>query len=80
MPQHIVLLRGINLASRNRIAMPELRACLEKAGFKEVATYVQSGNIVLSSRYGPDRVANQVNALLEQRFGIDVAVVMRSRA
>jgi uncharacterized protein (DUF1697 family) len=80
MPQHIVLLRGINLASRNRIAMPELRACLEKAGFKEVATYVQSGNIVLSSRYGPDRVATQVNALLEQRFGIDVAVVVRSRA
>jgi uncharacterized protein (DUF1697 family) len=80
MPQHIVLLRGINLASRNRIAMPELRACLEKAGFKDVATYVQSGNIVLRSPYGPDRVAKQVNELLEHRFGIDVAVVVRSRA
>lgn len=80
MPQHIVLLRGINLASRNRIAMPQLRASLEKAGFKEVATYVQSGNIVLTSRYGPDRVAKQVNALVEQRFGIDVPVLVRSKA
>jgi uncharacterized protein (DUF1697 family) len=80
MPQHIVLLRGINLASRNRIAMPELRACLEEAGFKQVATYVQSGNIVLSSRYGPDRVATQVNELLGQRFGFDIPVVVRSRA
>jgi uncharacterized protein (DUF1697 family) len=78
--RQIVLLRGINLASRNRIAMPELRASLEKAGFKEVATYVQSGNVVLTSRYGPDRVGTEVNALLKQRFGMDVAVLVRSRA
>ncbi|HXN91946.1 MAG TPA: DUF1697 domain-containing protein [Candidatus Sulfotelmatobacter sp.] len=80
MPQHVVLLRGINLGSRNRIAMSELRACLEKAGFKEVATYLQSGNVLLSSGYGPDRVGTKVNALIKQRFGIDVAVLVRSRA
>src|ERR1700674_1980736 len=80
MPQHIALLRGINLGSRNRIAMSELRACLEKAGFKEVATYLQSGNVLLSSGYGPDRVGTKVNALIKQRFGTDVAVLVRSRA
>jgi len=49
MARHIVLLRGINIGSRNRIAMPELRKVLEAAGFDDVRTYVQSGNVVLSS-------------------------------
>jgi len=51
MELHIVLLRGINLARRNRIAMPELRAALEADGFRDVKTYVQSGNIVLASHH-----------------------------
>ena len=49
MARHIVLLRGINIGSRNRIAMPKLREALEAAGFDDVQTYVQSGNVVLSS-------------------------------
>ncbi len=80
MSRHVVLLRGINLASRNRIAMPELRSLLEKAGFKEVATYVQSGNVLLSSRYRPERVGAEVNALIKRRFGMDVVVLVRSKA
>ena len=50
MPRQIVLLRGINIGSRNRIAMPALREELEDAGFGDVKTYVQSGNVVLTSR------------------------------
>src|SRR6478735_3513578 len=44
-PRQIVLLRGINLGSRNRVAMPELREVLEGAGFEDVQTYVQSGDV-----------------------------------
>jgi uncharacterized protein (DUF1697 family) len=79
MSRHVVLLRGVNLASRNRIAMPELRVCLERGGFKDVSTYVQSGNVLLSSRYAPARVGRDVNELIRSRFGIDVAVLVRSR-
>ena len=53
MASRIVLLRGINLGSRNRIAMPELREALTEAGFGDVRTYVASGNVVLSSRKAP---------------------------
>jgi hypothetical protein len=42
--RHIVLPRGINIGSRNRISVPELRAALEDAGFEDVQTYLQSGN------------------------------------
>ena len=49
MARLIVLLRGVNLAGRNRVAMPQLREALEESGFEDVSTYVQSGNVVLSS-------------------------------
>lgn len=80
MERHAVLLRGINLARHNRIAMPELRAALEADGFRDVKTYVQSGNIVLASRASSERVAEKVNALIKKGFGFDVIVLVRSGA
>ena len=75
----MVLLRGINLASRNRISMPELRVALTAAGFGDVATYVASGNVVLSSRASASSVARQVHGLIQDRFELDVIVLVRSQ-
>src|SRR5918911_4401192 len=79
MPKHIVLLRGINIGSRNRIAMPALREALEEDGFGDVKTYVQSGNVVLTSRAAPATVARKVERLIADRFGLDIDVVVRTR-
>jgi uncharacterized protein (DUF1697 family) len=79
-PRLIVLLRGVNLAGRNRVSMPELREALEEAGFDDVSTYVQSGNVVLSSTASAKKVKADVERLLGERFGLDVAVVVRTRA
>src|SRR5438093_552712 len=51
--RQIVLLRGVNIGARNRIAMPKLRETLQAAGFADVATYLQSGNVVLTSDASP---------------------------
>jgi uncharacterized protein (DUF1697 family) len=77
MPQHIVLLRGINIGSRNRVAMPKLRTALEAAGLDDVRTYLQSGNIVVASRTKP---AETVRRVISKEFGLDIAVVTRTRA
>jgi uncharacterized protein (DUF1697 family) len=74
------LLRGINVVGNQRIGMPELRGALEADGFRDVATYLQSGNVVLSSPSSAARVAQKVNAVIQGRFGFDVAVVIRSHA
>lgn len=58
--------------------MPALRAALAEAGFGEVRTYVQSGNIVLDSEREPDEVLDSVSRLLLERFGLDVPVVART--
>jgi uncharacterized protein (DUF1697 family) len=60
--------------------MPALREALEAAGFKDVETYVQSGNVVLSSRAKAETVRRKVEKVLDEKFGLDVAVVVRSAA
>ena len=77
--RQIVLLRGINLGSRNRIAMPALRDLLSESGFDDVRTYLQSGNVVLSSSASPDGLARKCARLIAERFGLEIAVVVRTR-
>ena len=60
--------------------MPDLREALEEAGFEDVATYVQSGNVVLSTTRSVTRVRTDVERLLADRFDLDVKVVVRTRA
>jgi uncharacterized protein (DUF1697 family) len=78
--QHIVLLRGINIGSRNRIAMPRLREVLTDAGFEDVKTYVQSGNVVLSARGSAQQVSRKCEGVIADEFGLDIPVVVRTRA
>lgn len=79
MPRRVILLRGVNLVRTNRISMPQLRSALEAAGFRDVRTYLQSGNVVLSSRASADGVAGRVHEVIKERFGLDIIVVTRSR-
>jgi uncharacterized protein (DUF1697 family) len=78
--RQIVLLRGINLGRNRRIAMADLRALFADAGYEDVASYVQSGNIVLSSRSRPAELERQASRLISERFGFEVSVVVRTRA
>ena len=76
----VALLRGINLGPRNRVPMPELREALGEAGYDDVATVVQSGNIVLGAAAGPAELARDLQALIAERFGVDTPVVVRTAA
>ncbi len=72
------MLRGINLGPRRRVPMPDLRALLTRAGYEGVATYVQSGNIVLSSSETLAVVESAVAKLIGEHFGFEVPVIGRS--
>jgi uncharacterized protein (DUF1697 family) len=78
--RYIALLRGINLGARNRIAMPKLRTALDEAGFEDVRTYLQSGNVVLSSSDSAANVARDFERLIKKAFGLEIPVVVRTRA
>jgi len=75
----IALLRGINVGGRNKVPMAELREVLTEASFEDVATYIQSGNILLNGNGRQEAdVVKDVEAVMSDHFGLDIPVVVRS--
>jgi uncharacterized protein (DUF1697 family) len=79
-PRRVVFLRGINLASKRRVAMGDLRELLESEGYDDVRTHLQSGNVVLASALSPRRLEAALERLLRKRFVFEVRVLVRTRA
>ena len=79
MPEWICLPRAINLGPVNKVGMPQLRKALTAAGFDDVRTYVQSGNVVVRSRLrSPATVSRAVRSVLTEEFGVDSPVLVRT--
>lgn len=74
----VALLRGINVGGNRKIPMADLRLALQKAGFEQVQTYIQSGNILWQSQAKPEVLAQQVQQVVRDRFGFEVEVVVRT--
>ena len=78
MPTWVALLRAVNLGARNKVSMPALRTALAEAGFTDVRTYVQSGNVVLGSDLTePADVGLAVRTVVAEVSGVDTPVVVR---
>ena len=79
MAVRVALLRGINLGPNRRVPMGDLRDLLSGAGYGDVRTYVQSGNLVLTSRLSADRLERELARHILSGFGIDTPVIVRTR-
>lgn len=79
MPTWVALLRAVNLGAHNKVSMPKLREALTGAGFTDVRTYVNSGNVVLgSSLRSAAKVGTAVHDVIAEHFGVDTPVMMRT--
>lgn len=74
----IALLRGINIGPNRRVSMADLRATLTAAGFRDVRTHLQSGNVVLDSDLVEGALGDAVKAALASDLGLDTDVIVRS--
>jgi uncharacterized protein (DUF1697 family) len=79
MARYAVLLRGINLGKVKRVGMADLRKLLTEEGYGNVATLLQSGNVVLDTEQSADKLGPAIEQAIEKRFGFPVAVILRSR-
>lgn len=80
MTTHVALLRGINVGAKNLIRMPELAGALTAAGYLDVRTYIQSGNILLTAERGEGAVLEEaLERVLIDRFELPIRVVVRTR-
>ncbi len=81
MTSFISLLRGINVSGHNMIKMAELKKLYESLGFRNVTTYIQSGNVIFQS--GKDdsgSVEAAIERAIERKFGFPVTVIARKPA
>lgn len=80
MKTHLVLLRGINVSGHNMIKMEVLKTLLEKAGFQNVQTYIQSGNVFVDSdeAHGAS-VGFKIKQEIFKELGLEVPVVVISK-
>jgi uncharacterized protein (DUF1697 family) len=71
----ISMLRGVNVGTHHRIKMVELRALYESLGYRDVQTYVQSGNVIFR---GSKASALAIEEAIERTFGFRPSVILRT--
>lgn len=78
MTQYIAIIRGINVGGHNKVNMKLLRETLEQNKFRNVQTYIQSGNIVFSSGISSIRtLETRFTKILKDTFDVNVPVIVR---
>ena len=83
MPTHVALLRGVNVGGGGKIAMVDLRQLVSSLGHADVATYIQSGNVVFTSSQpdpDPNALAAELRSAIASTLGVNTPVIVVTRA
>jgi len=78
MPTYAILLRTVNVGGYGKLSMTDFRKILSDLRFRNVETYIQSGNAVTDSDLSPEEVALSVGTALLRHTGSAVAVIVRT--
>lgn len=74
------LLRGINVGGNNKIEMPRLKILFERLGYADVLSYINSGNIVFSSKItNLKKLEAEIEKGIEAEFGLNIKTLVRSQ-
>jgi len=77
MKKFIALLRGINVSGQRLIKMSDLKILFEKVGFKGVETYLQSGNVIFTSKEtSTEKLSLKISSAIKKQFGFDVQLIV----
>ena len=80
MKRYIALLRGINISGKNKVSMVELKQGFERLDYKEVKTYLNSGNVIFSSDEADTiKTTRQIEEMIKNQFSLDIPVFVISK-
>lgn len=71
---YVALLRGINVGGNSKVSMAELKKVFEQLGYQDVATYINSGNVIFTST---KKNFSAIEKALKKAFGFAIRVVVR---
>lgn len=75
--KYIALLRGINVGGNRKVEMKKLKSLFEILGFKNVSTYINSGNIIFETGSKPKR--EEIEAAMEKEFGFAIQTLVKTK-
>jgi len=78
MPTYVILLRAVNVGGYGKLSMADLSQILSALGFKNIETYIQSGNAVADSNIAAEKVGPSISRALEKLTGAPVEVIVRT--
>ncbi|EYD78160.1 hypothetical protein Rumeso_00253 [Rubellimicrobium mesophilum DSM 19309] len=78
MTAYVALLRAVNVGGTGALAMEDLRALCQQAGFRDPRTYIASGNVLFDSDAPESEVKATLAARLRAHTGRDVGVLLRT--
>lgn len=78
MTTHIALLRGINVTGRNKVPMAELKEVAGALGWRDVESYIQSGNLVFAASGTRAKLEAALESGIRQRFDLAIPVLVRA--
>src|SRR5699024_1076849 len=78
---YISMLRGINVSGKNLIKMEALKKVFEQLGFKNINTYLQSGNVIFSNSNSssPANLQSLITSEIKKNLGINPSVIRRTK-
>ena len=81
MQNFVSILRGINVAGQKKILMSDLKTLYQSLQFKDVVTYIQSGNVVFKSdaKLSNTEMAKKIEKAIDKKYGFHVPVIIRSK-
>jgi len=81
MQRFVAFLRGINVSGQKLIKMEVLRNAVSKAGYENVTTYIQSGNLLFdSATEDENELINNLEGLVNKTFGFYTEIILRKKS
>ena len=77
--RYVLLLRGINVGGKNKVVMSELKELLRGEGFSDVDSYINSGNLFLTSDESAEKIVLKVEKVLEENYEFSIPFVLLSK-
>jgi uncharacterized protein (DUF1697 family) len=77
---YVALLRGINVGGNSKVEMPRLKKLFESLGCKDVATYINSGNVIFNDARTAAKLVPLIEQAIGKEFGLQIRVVLRDAA
>ena len=75
--KYVALLRGINVGGKNKVDMKQLVEAMSKAGYENVSTYINSGNILFRSTGSELELTKNLEQIIQDEFGLAIKVLLR---